>query len=189
MLLVYTPGSVFRVCGLSLSIFRRGADTWTNAAVPRRVKMQIFIKRMTGKVITIDASDGDTILLIKEKFHDKEGLLPAQQCLLFAGRELEDDKMLSDYSIQKEAMLNVIERVFAPPLEAVAAAASTGEIVAAFARIAASVAAEPPTTTISKVALIAACKTWREAHPGAWRGWFRVRATPPSVCALHVQHV
>ena len=151
--------------------------------------MQIFLQRMTGKTITIDASPSDTILLIKEKFHDKEGLLPAQQCLLFAGRELEDDKMLSDYSIQKEAMLNVIERVFAPPLEAVAAAASTGEIVAAFARIAASVAAEPPTTTISKVALIAACKTWREAHPGAWRGWFRVRATPPSVCALHVQHV
>ena len=128
--------------------------------------MQIFLQRMTGKTITIDASPSDTILQIKEKFHDKEGLLPAQQCLLFAGRELEDDKTLSDYSIQKEATLNVIERVLAPPLEAVAAAASTGEIIAAFTRIAVSVAAEPPTITISKVALIAAGQTWREAHSG-----------------------
>ena len=144
--------------------------------------MQIFVQRMTGKTITIDASPSDTILQIKEKFHDKEGLLPAQQCLLFAGRELEDDKLLSDYSIQKEATLNVSERVVAPPLEAVAAATTTGEIVAAFTRIAASVAAEPPTITISKVALIAACRTWREAHPGAWRGCFRVPSLP--LCAL-----
>ena len=58
------------------------------------------------------------------------------------------------------------ERVPAPPLEAVAAATSASEIVAAFTRIAASVAAEPPTITISKVALIAAGQTWREAHVG-----------------------
>ena len=64
------------------------------------------------------------------------------------------------------AMVNVTERVPAPPLEAIAAAASTGEIVAAFTRIEASVAAEPPTITISKVALIAAGQTWREAHSG-----------------------
>ena len=96
--------------------------------------MQIFVQRMTGKTITIDASPSDTILQIKEKFHDKEGLLPAQQCLLFAGRELEDDKLLSDYSIQKEATLNVIERVFAPPLEAVAAAKSIVEAVAQIPR-------------------------------------------------------
>ena len=53
-------------------------------------------------------------------------------------------------------------------MEAVAAATSTGEIVAAFTRIAASVAAEPPTITISKVALIAACQAWREAHEDHW---------------------
>jgi hypothetical protein len=109
----------------------------------------------------------DTILVVKEKFHDKEGLLPAQQCLLFAGHELGNDKTLSDYDIIKEATLNVVERVLAAPapLEAMAAATSAGEIVAAFARIAASVAAEPPTITISKVALIAAYKIWREGHP------------------------
>ena len=47
--------------------------------------MQIFIKRMTGKVVTIDASDSDTILVIKEKFEDKEGLSPEQVCLIFPG--------------------------------------------------------------------------------------------------------
>ena len=86
----------------------------------------------------------------------------------YLGHALEDDdKTLSDYNIQKEATLDVIERVLAPPpppLEAVAAAASAGEIVAIFAHIAASVAAVPPTITISKVALIAAYKTWREEH-------------------------
>ena len=66
------------------------------------------------------------------------------------------------------AMVNVTERVPAPPLEAIAAATSTGEIVAAFTRIEASVAAEPPTITISKVALIAACQAWREAHEDHW---------------------
>jgi hypothetical protein len=129
--------------------------------------MQIFLQHMTGKTVTIDASLSDTILVIKEKFHDKEGVLPAQQCLLFAGHELENNKTLSDYNIQKETTLNVVERALAvpaPPLEAVAAA-STSEIVAVFARIAASVSAEPPTITISKVALIAAYKSRREAHP------------------------
>jgi len=130
--------------------------------------MQIFLRLMTGKTVTIDAVSSDTILVVKEKFHDKEGLLPAQQCLLFAGHELGNDKTLSDYDIQKESTLNVVERVLAapaPPLEAMAAATSAGEIVAAFARIAASVAAEPPTITISKVELIAAYKIWREGHP------------------------
>ena len=132
--------------------------------------MQIFLQRMTGKTVTIDASPSDTILLIKEKFQDKEGLAPAQQCLIFAGREVDDDKTLSDYNIHKEDTLNVIEKVLASPLEAVANAASTGEIVAAFARIAAAVAASPPTITIAKTDIIVAYKTWREGHPGECRG-------------------
>ena len=114
--------------------------------------MQIFIKRMTGKVITIDASDGDTILLIKEKFQDKEGLSPAQVCLLFGGRELEDDKTLAHYSIAKETTLTMIERVVAPaasPLQSVANAASTGEVTAALTLIASSVASAPPTITLT----------------------------------------
>ena len=76
--------------------------------------MQIFIKRMTGKTVTIDASGGDTILLIKEKFQDKEGLSPAQVGLFFGGRELDDDKTLADCSIDKETTLAMIERVLAP---------------------------------------------------------------------------
>jgi hypothetical protein len=135
--------------------------------------MQIFIATLTGKTVTIDVSGSDTIMLVKQKFHDKEGLLPIQQCLLFAGRELEDDKNLNDYNIQKEATLNVIERMLAPaaaPLLSIAGASSAPEIVAALAKIESSLAAEPPTITVNKMDLIAAVQAWRERHPGAWRG-------------------
>ena len=87
--------------------------------------MQIFIKRMTGKTVTIDASGGDTILLIKEKFQDKEGLSPAQVGLFFGGRELDDDKTLADCSIDKETTLTMIERVLAPAAPAAPAAPSS----------------------------------------------------------------
>ena len=133
--------------------------------------MQIFIKCMTGKTVTIDASAGDTILLIKYKFQDKEGIAPAQVCLLFGGRELEDDKTLAHYSIAKETTLSMIERVLAPaasPLQSVANAASTGEVVAALTVIASSVAAVPPTITLAKLDLIAGIQAWRKEHTDQW---------------------
>ena len=133
--------------------------------------MQIFITRMTGKTVTIDASDGDTILLIKEKFQDKEGLSPAQVCLLFGGHELDDDKTLADYSIDKETTLTMIERVLAPaasPLQTVTGAASASEILAALTNIASSVAAAPPTITLVKMELITAVQAWRKERTGAY---------------------
>lgn len=80
-------------------------------ALDLRGGMQLFVKTLTGKTVSIEIEEGESIEDVKAKIAEKEGIPPEQQRIIFGGQQLQDGKTVDDYNIGDDATLHLVLRL------------------------------------------------------------------------------
>jgi hypothetical protein len=73
--------------------------------------IQVFFKTLTGKNLTLDLDPNESVENVKKLIHEKEGIPPDQQRLVFSGKQLDDGKLLSDYDVKSESTVHLVLRL------------------------------------------------------------------------------
>jgi ubiquitin len=93
----------------------RWEEGWTEvfrgAIVKDESDLHIYVKTLTGQTIELDLKESSTILELITMIRDKKGIPPEQQRLIFAGKQLEDDRPVSGYGISNESTLHLVLRL------------------------------------------------------------------------------
>lgn len=83
----------------------------SSSVLALRGGMQLFVKTLTGKTVSIEVEEGESIEDVKAKIAEKEGIPPEQQRLIFGGQQLQDSKTLQDYDVGDDATLHLVLRL------------------------------------------------------------------------------